>query len=489
MTVHSASDLPALRPQIIAAQKLWAARPLVERLAIFAKLRPMLVMEAESLASGIDLGSKRAAGQSIIYEILPLADALQWLVRQAPEILKSRVMGKAGLPQWLGKLGATTHYDPHGIIGILAPFNYPLYLPGVQLLQALAAGNAVIVKPAATGIKALVMLQDMLRRCGLPDHLFTLTTDDLAAAEALLQLPPDKIILTGSATTGRKVLAELAKSLTPSVMELSGNDAVIVLPDAAADLVLDALRFGLLLNGGATCIAPRRLFLVGDAAKQLPALLTMLQNLPVTQVTPAMATEVTRLQTDAIQKGAAIHGGTYDAATGRLQPLIIVSDNTEIVATKADIFAPVLTILQVADETALLKAMAQCPYALGASIFGMESAAIALGTKLQVGCVTINDLVAPTADPRLSFGGRGASGFGKTRGQAGLLEMVVEKTVIANRNSLRPHYAAPEADDPQLFLALHHIAHGTAKCKIKAIGNLLRIVSKRKMPKTYRATH
>ena len=150
---------------------------------------------------------------------------------------------------------------------ILAPGNYPLFLPGVQLLQALVAGNAVLLKPRP-GAPPLATLSTLLEDAGLPSQLVQLLGEDVAGARAIAQ-GVDRVVLTGSAETGRAVLADLAPQLTPATLELSGNDAVFVLPGADLDLVADALAFGLRLNGGATCIAPRRVFVPQAQAADL----------------------------------------------------------------------------------------------------------------------------------------------------------------------------------------------------------------------------
>jgi acyl-CoA reductase-like NAD-dependent aldehyde dehydrogenase len=466
------------------AQQQWAQLPLAERLIILDRLRPLLAEQAAALAAGITLGSRRQPGQSLIYEILPLADAVRWLVQEAPRILRPQYLGRRGLPLWLGKITAQISYQPFGVIGILAPFNYPLYLPAVQALQALAAGNAVIIKPAPTGIVALRLLQTMLRDCGLPDGLFTLLGADLASAEALVRLPPDKLILTGSAATGRKVLAQLATTLTPAVMELSGNDAVLVLPGADAALLVDALRFGLMLNHGATCIAPRRLILIGAAAALLPQVLETLTDLPALEATPVMIDQVAALRADAVARNLSVSGGVSHG--DQLTPLIIQQATPDCAAAQADIFAPVLTIMSAADTTAALTMMEACRYALGASIFGPECAALRLAEQLPVGTVTINDLIAPTADPRLGFGGLKHSGFGKTRGAAGLREMVVERTVSSNQGRLRPHYAAWHPSDGALFGGLLTLLHGKERARFKQLGAMTKAAAKRPWPRWYK---
>jgi acyl-CoA reductase-like NAD-dependent aldehyde dehydrogenase len=141
---------------------------------------------------------------------------------------------------------------------------------------------------------------------------------------------------------------------------------------------------------------------------------------------------------------------------------------------REDVFAPVLSLVPVADTEAALSAARLCPYALGASVFGPEAPARALAARVQAGSVCVNDLIVPTADPRLPFGGRGRSGFGLTRGAEGLLEMTVAKTVSIRRGRLRPHLDPPRPGDEARFAALITTLHGAARERMAALRGLVR---------------
>jgi len=162
------------------------------------------------------------------------------------------------------------------VVLILGPGNYPLFLPGAQALQGLAAGNAVCVKPAPGASAPMLALADLLRRAGLPQDVLHVL--DEASGPAAVASGADFIVLTGGAETGRRVLHAAAETVTPAAMELSGVDAVFVLEGADLALVAAALAYGLRLNGGQTCIAPRRVFVPEQAAAEL--LSRLLAQLP-----------------------------------------------------------------------------------------------------------------------------------------------------------------------------------------------------------------
>jgi acyl-CoA reductase-like NAD-dependent aldehyde dehydrogenase len=337
------------------------------------------------------------------------------------------------------------------VVLIIGPANYPLFLPGVQVLQALAAGNAVLWKPAPGGMAAAEALREILVGCGLDPALLQLLEESPEAAEDAIAAGVDKVFLTGSAATGTAVLHQLALRLTPAVMELSGCDAVFVLPGADLERTVDALTFGLRLNGSATCMAPRRLFLVGGHPGLLPALLDRLKDLPPIPLPGRIRMHLADLLEDARRLGGAVLDEGSAVLIGQATP--------EMQIARSDIFAPVLCIFDVPDMEAAIAAHAPCPYALTAAIFGPENEAQALASQLPVGIVLINDLIVAAADPRVSFGGRKSSGFGVSRGREGLLEMTTLKTILTQRGRDRRAYQPTTADHQAFFAAYLEVAH------------------------------
>ena len=346
-------------------------------------------------------------------EVIPLADACRFLEREAARLLRPRRLGRRGRPLWLAGAEAEIRREPLGVVLILAPGNYPLFLPGVQLLQALVAGNAVLLKPAPGCTAPLATLSTLLEDAGLPSQLVQLLGEDVAGARAAIAQGVERVVLTGSAETGRAVLADLAPQLTPATLELSGNDAVFVLPGADLDLVADALAFGLRLNGGATCIAPRRVFVPQAQAAELERRLQAhLAGLPRVPVAASTMERLKPLLDEARHAGCRIMRTPPPAGFPAMSPILVASATPELALLKADIFAPVLAIVPVRDCEEALRFDEMCPYALGASVFGPEEPARRLATRVRAGAVTINDLIVPTADPRLPFGGRAQSGYG-----------------------------------------------------------------------------
>lgn len=439
-----ASQQAGAAHQARSAQQAWAAQPIAERLSVLRRMRHLLAAQTEALTAAIAPELARNAADTLSAEVLPLLAACRFLEQKAATILAPRALGRDGLPLWLRGVDTTVERVPLGTVLVIAPANYPLFLPGVQTLGALAAGNAVVLKPGRGGRAVALVLAAALAQAGLPAGLLRVTDESTEAARQAMQLPPAKVVFTGSAAAGHAIQRLAAETSTPVVAELSGCDAVFVLPGANHDLVLDALAFGMRLNESATCMAPRRLFLVGEHAGLVGRLLARFDSMSAVRVTRETAALLEELLRDADRLGAKICG---QGATGmpdepKLKPLLILRATPAMRIACSDVFAPVLSVFEVDSVERALHQSDLCPLALTASIFGPEREARALAARLPVGTVTINDLIVPTADPRISFGGRGASGFGQTRGAEGLLEMTAVRTVAVRRSRSRRHLQA-----------------------------------------------
>jgi acyl-CoA reductase-like NAD-dependent aldehyde dehydrogenase len=465
-----------------AAQRLWAQTALRGRLAILRRARHRIAATAVEIAHSVPAEQPgalhRTVADTLVSEVLPLAEACRFLEREARWILAGQRLSTHTRPFWLRRVTAETRREPLGVVLIIAPANYPLFLPGVQALQALAAGNAVLWKPAPGGLAPAQALRDALVGCGLDPALLQLLDESPQAASDAIAAGVDKVFLTGSAATGTAVLGQLAAHHTPAVMELSGCDAVFVLPGAPVDRVTAALAFGLRLNGSATCMAPRRLFLVGEHPGLAPAMLHEFKNLPAVALPPRTRAQLAELLQDAQRLGGSL---LMEGSVEELRFAVISKATPAMRIAQSDIFAPVLSIFDVPDIDAAIAAHAPCPYALTAAIFGPESEAHALAAQLPVGTVLINDLIVATADPRVSFGGRKASGFGLTRGREGLLEMTALKTVVAQHSRDLRAYRPTTPDHEPFFAAYLQAVHSASwRARWHGLRRLLRVASKLK---------
>ena len=275
-------------------------------------------------------------------------------------------------------------------------------------------------------------------------------------------------------------------------MELSGCDAVLVRADADLDLVVRALAFGLRLNAGATCMSPKRVLVHRSIATELEGRLA--QNLCRSRgneyrtsihspslLTSAATERLRPVLDDALARGAHLIAGEISDDGSVTLPLVLGGVSPFSRLLREDIFAPVLALVTVADDQEAVFRANDCPFALTASIFTRdESAARLLAARINAGVVTINDLIVPTADARLPFGGRGRSGFGVTRGAEGLLELTTPKVVTVSRGKFRPAFDSPQPGDEALFNAYLRLAHGRGlKSRWAALVSLICSISRR----------
>ncbi|MDE3103883.1 MAG: aldehyde dehydrogenase family protein [Acidobacteriota bacterium] len=459
MASHPSSNY-ARQSGLSPAATTWAQTSLHARLRVLARARHLLADCEDALIAATPAELVRTPADTLVAELLPLLEAMRFLEREAASILRPRRPGRRGLPLWLTGITSEVQRVPLGTVLIIGPSNYPLLLPGVQAMQALAAGNTVVWKPGRGGGPMAAIVANALYDAGLPQSALTITEDSVEAAEQALARGADKVIFTGSATAGRAVMTRLAGTATPCVMELSGCDAVVVTESAELDLVVRALCFGLRLNGSATCMAPRRIFLTQGAEAKREALVQQLRAalpmLPAVPLPSAVQIQLQSLVQQAVDAGATAHGSVLPQ-----QPALLLTGVTPAMAVaQADLFAPVLMLMEPLEATDLADAIAACPYRLTVSLFGREAEARRLAERLSCGSVLINDMIAPTADPRMPFGGRGQSGFGVTRGAEGLLEMTAPRVLQVRRGGSMRHLQPTTSAHQALLGGLVRMLHG-----------------------------
>ena len=421
--------------------------------------------------------------ETITGELIPLCAALRFIGRHGPSILSSQRVGVLGRPAWLWGLRSVVQRVPWGRVLILGTWNYPLLLSGVQVAQALAAGNRVQLKPAAGTELASELLVEAFREVGVSQRSLQLLDSSTEAATSAIQSGTDLIVLTGSAETGQAVLAAASETLSATIMELSGCDAVIAMEGCDQNRLAMAIEFGLRFNSSATCIAPRRLIVT---TKNKDSILHCLQaritEFPELVVHPAARQQAADRIEAALVNGAKDRLQRYDSVRlrneGRMFPLLLELVDASDPIASADVFAPVICMITAQNLDESIQIVNRCPYRLAVSLFGSARLAEQAAEQLDVGQVTINDLIVPTADPRLPFGGRGNSGFGVTRGREGLLAMTTPRTISTRRGSVLPHLRRrSDSDEDLLHGAMHWLYGGTLS---KRIAGLRRMVRPRK---------
>ncbi len=392
------------------AQRSWEAIPVGRRVALVAHLRAAIVRNASRFGQLAAAPNDRPVAETMVAEVIPLLDACRFLERNAARILRPKKFGARGRPLWLRGSSFTIARKPFGEVLIVGPRNYPLFLPGVQMIQALVAGNAVLLKPAEGCTAPLRWLVDQLLQADLcPPDLIQLLPEPPTSAQEAIRAGVDKVLFTGSSANGRNLLALMAARNTPGVFELSGVDPVFVRQDADLERAARAIAFGRSLNAGQTCIAPRIVL---------------------------------------------VHQSIAFGLTKRLSELSVFD----------------LEIRSFAEDDEAIEFARRMEHGLGAAIFSADEAtAREFARRLPTGFVTINDAIVPTADPRFPFGGVRASGFGTTRGAEGLLELTYPHVVAVRRARWLPHLQEVRPGDEDLFAAYIKLAHGQGRDRLKSI--------------------
>lgn len=446
-TLTPPTDLSSDLARGRAAQPAWAAAGR-QRLAHVRRFRHLLATHPDAVAAVIRDDVGKPAGEAIFGEVVPTADAARFLEREAWGLLRPRRVSAWSRPLWLFGQSDRVHRRPRGVVGVIGTWNYPLFLNGVQLLQALAAGNAVLWKPSEVTPRFAELLHTLLLDAGFPPDVIQRLPATREMGPALAAAGVDHVVFTGSAAVGRKLAAQLGDRLVSSTLELSGCDAMVVFDDANLPLAARAAWFGATTNRGQTCIAVRRVLVQRARYAAFCDLLTPLveKAQPMRLTLASQARQHQQLVADAVEhggRGLRDHPPTDD---GVCYPTVIVDATPDMAVCREAAFAPIVAVMPFDTLDDALAMDGQCPYALGASVFTANvDLGQRFGQRLRAGSVAINDVIVPTAHPATPFGGSGASGWGVTQGAEGLLEMTVPQVVSVRTDTFRPHY---DSGDP-----------------------------------------
>jgi acyl-CoA reductase-like NAD-dependent aldehyde dehydrogenase len=427
-------------------QQQWARLAVRQRLRPLDTLRRLLASECNALCAAVSEDLGKTPEETIAGDILPLAAACRFLVRNAAALLRPHRVPWSQRPFWLWGQSDVIHRRPRGVVGVIGTWNYPLLLNGVAIVHALTAGNGVVWKPSEVVPASTRLLFDLIERAGFPPGLVHFMPPTRAGGAELAEADVEHMAFTGSSTTGRVLARRLGERLVSSTLELSGCDAMWVLDDADVSLASRAAWFGATGNRGQTCLAVRRAFVHHSL---YPAFIEALRPLaraapPLRMALASQTQQAVRLVQEAVAEGARLLDGAPAINTGDAQlcqPVLVLDVRPEMSLCREASFAPLLALLPFDTIEEALLMDRQCPYGLGASIFTRSPERGAkLAAELRTGTVAINDVIVPTAHPATPFGGCGDSGWGVTQGAEGLLEMTVPQVVSVRSGTFRPHY-------------------------------------------------
>jgi acyl-CoA reductase-like NAD-dependent aldehyde dehydrogenase len=411
----------------------------------------------------------------------PLADAqleillaivhIDWAARHARNVLRPRRVrsGLVAINQ-----ASTLEYQPVGVVGVIGPWNYPVFTPMGSLAYALAAGNAVVFKPSEFTPAVGAWLVNSFAEVVPEQPVLQLVTGAGQTGGFLARSAVNKIAFTGSAATARKVMAACAQNLTPMVAECGGKDAFVVAADADLDAAADAAAWGALSNGGQTCVGVERVYVAeGVYHTFLEKLAERVASIrpgedreadygPMTM--PGQIDVIEKHIADALARGGrSVVGGIASIRRPFVGPVILADVPEESRAVTDETFGPTVTVTKVAGLDEGVRLANDSRYGLGGTIFsGDKKAAMAAARTLRSGMTAINSVIAFASVPALPFGGSGDSGFGRIHGADGLREFTRPKSITRQRMKPMVNLTtfARTDQDMKKILSLVTILHG-----------------------------
>jgi acyl-CoA reductase-like NAD-dependent aldehyde dehydrogenase len=421
------------------AAERWARSSFAERRELLAAVAQDVLARADLLTATVTAETGKPLVESYTAELFVSLDNIVWAASNAPRVLRPErlrfqqrhLRHKRG---WL-------LYEPLGVIGQISPWNFPLGIPLTQAAFAVAAGNAVVLKPSELTPLTGAWVERLFRDAGAPEGLVRVVQGRGETGEALVRAPGiAKVVFTGSAAVGRLVARATGERLRPVTLELGGKDPMLVFEDADLDRAVAGALWGSFSNCGQVCSGVERIYVARPLHEAfLEELVRRTRKLRVgrgdeldTEVGPLIAKErrahVEELVADAVGRGAELRTGGRHADVGLpgwfYEPTVLSGIEREARIEREEIFGPVVTVEPFRDEDEAVRLANGSSFGLGASVWTRDlERAQRVGRRLEAGSVWTNDLAYSYGVGQASWGGTKDSGFGRTHSKHGLYEL------------------------------------------------------------------
>jgi acyl-CoA reductase-like NAD-dependent aldehyde dehydrogenase len=443
ITVTTPDEVRAAVRRARAAQPAWEATGFDGRRRYMEKALKILLDRQEQFIDVIVRETGRSRLETIMMEILPSCDSLAYYGKKAKKILADQ---KVPL-HLLRNKKMILSYRPLGTIGIITPWNGPFILSLNPTVQALMAGNTVVLKPSEVTPFSGKLVAELFHDAGLPENIVTVVAGDGETGAALVDAGVDKISFTGSVRTGRKIGEACGRSLTPCTLELGGKDPMIVCADADVVRAAGGAVFGAMMNSGQFCSSTERVYVVEAVADEfIRRVVEKVKTLKLGStgefdlgpiIWPNQLEIIERHVEDAVAKGAKLlTGGRRAHQFGKLfyEPTVLVDVNHDMVLMREETFGPILPIVRVRDENEALRLANDCVYGLAANVWTRDhDKAVRLAKRIEAGAVCVNDTAITYGVTEAPFGGRKASGVGQVNGDIGLKSYCYAQPIVLDR--------------------------------------------------------
>jgi acyl-CoA reductase-like NAD-dependent aldehyde dehydrogenase len=423
-------DVPAVIERSRKAFDEWKLLSDKERRVMLKRFKHVVLTEGQHIAEVVRSEAGKPLTEAYSLDVVTALTVMDYYIRNAERLLRPR----RGRSWPFVTTAGWTEYHPRGVAGVITPWNYPFFLAMIPTITALSAGCSVVLKPSEVTPLTGQLLVDLAEQAGLPPDLIQVIHGDGTLGAALAESAVDVLSFTGSTKVGKLVAAEAAKRLTPVVLELGGNDAMVVLDDADLEQTARAAVWGGMVNAGQTCIAVERLYVVDavydefltelDRAFDSVAVATEdKRDIGPIIHPPQLAIIEAHIQ-DAIEKGARVLRGGKRALTETgiyFEPTLLVDVNHTMTIVKDETFGPMIPVIRVADDGAALSMANDSRFGLHGSVWSKNRIrAIRFASQMKSGTVAVNDVGINFIVPTVSFGGIGDSGYGSNFGADGI---------------------------------------------------------------------
>jgi succinate-semialdehyde dehydrogenase/glutarate-semialdehyde dehydrogenase len=453
LTGERLAELPEATPEEVAAafagaraaQPAWAARPVRHRAAVLLRFHDLLLRRQDEVLDLVQLETGKARLHAH-EEVQAVAMAARHYGRAAPAYLRPRRHTGA----FPGLTRVTELRHPRGVVGHIAPWNYPLELSVGDALPALVAGNAVVMKPDTESALTALWARLLLIEAGLPEDVWCVVLGAGPVIGPEVVRHADYVTFTGSTRTGREVAERAAARLVGASLELGGKNALLVLDDADLDRAAAGAVRACFASAGQLCMSAERLYVheaVADAflrrfldrtrALRLGAPLAYGTDMGSLSSRAQLDTVVRHIE-DAVAHGAEIlTGGRPRPDLGRWfhEPTVLTGVRPPMLACERETFGPVVSVYRVADDAEAVARANATPYGLNASVWsGSARRARGVAARLRAGTVNINEAYAAAyGSIQAPMGGWGDSGLGRRHGAEGILKYTESQTVAQQR--------------------------------------------------------
>lgn len=426
-------------------QRAWAARSLAERSRIILRFHDLVLARRDE---GLDLAQWETgkARKDAMEELLDICITARHYSRDASRLLRPR-RHRGALP---GLVGATQVQHPKGVVGVLAPWNYPLTMAITDGLPALLAGNAILLKPDVQTTVTALWVIDLLIEAGVPESVVNVVVGDGPVVGPMVIDRVDYVMFTGSTRVGREVAARCGERLIGCSLELGGKNAMIVRADADVRRAADIAARGSFSNAGQLCISMERIYVHADVYDAfLSAFVARIDRL---RMSPGLnwdadigslisARQLARVHghvLDAVARGAAVVVGGHtrpDIGPFYMEPTVLTGVTDSMALCDEETFGPVVAVYPVASDEEAVERANDTAYGLNGSIVTRDLAAgRAMAARLKAGTVNVNEAYAPSwGSIRSPMGGMGDSGLGRRHGDEGLLKYTESQTIATQR--------------------------------------------------------